>query len=99
MTHPRVEIASGLIGVWRGEGRGETPRPFDYADIWEIMDLGKPFLWFVEKTSRDGAPAPPRAATCASSTTAAAWRSWPLCPQGRWSLAQAWHVPTARTWS
>ena len=57
MTHPRAEIASGLIGVWRGEGHGETPRPFDYADSWEIVDLGKPFLWFVEKTSRDGAPA------------------------------------------
>ena len=57
MTHPRVEIAAALIGVWRGEGHGETPRPFDFADIWEIMDLGKPFLWFVEKTSRDGSPA------------------------------------------
>ena len=57
MTHPRVEIASRLIGVWRGEGHGWTPRPFDYADTWEIVDLGKPFLWFVEKTTRDGSPA------------------------------------------
>jgi len=57
MTHPRVEIAQGLIGVWRGEGHGETPRPFDYADTWEIIDVGKPFLAFVEKTSREGAPA------------------------------------------
>jgi hypothetical protein len=57
MTHPRVEIASGLIGEWRGEGRGETPQPFAFADSWEIVDLGKPFLWFTEKTSRDGAPA------------------------------------------
>ena len=57
MTHPRVEIASGLIGEWRGRGHGETPRPFDFSDSWEIVDLGKPFLWFVERTSRDGAPA------------------------------------------
>ena len=57
MTHPRAEIASGLIGVWRGEGHGETPRPFDYSDSWDIVDLGKPFLWFVEKTTREGAPA------------------------------------------
>jgi hypothetical protein len=57
MTHPRVEIAAGLVGSWRGDGHGMTPRPFDFADSWEIVDLGKPFLWFVEKTSRDGAPA------------------------------------------
>ncbi len=57
MTHPRVEIAAALIGVWRGEGHGETPRPFDFADTWEFVDLGKPFLWFVEKTSLDGSPA------------------------------------------
>ena len=57
MTHPRVEIAAGLIGAWRGEGHGWTPRPFDFADSWEFADLGKPFLSFVERTSRDGAPA------------------------------------------
>lgn len=57
MTHPRVEIASGLVGIWHGEGHGETPRPFDFSDRWEIVDLGKPFLSFVERTSRDGAPA------------------------------------------
>jgi hypothetical protein len=34
-----------------------TPRPFDYLDSWEIVDVGKPFLSFVEKTSRDGTPA------------------------------------------
>ena len=57
MTHPRVEIAAGLVGVWIGEGHGRTPRAFDFVDSWEFVDLGKPFLSFVERTSRDGAPA------------------------------------------
>lgn len=57
MPHPRVEIASPLVGTWLGEGHGLTPRPFDYTDIWDFVDLGKPFLCFVERTTRDGAPA------------------------------------------
>lgn len=57
MPHPRVEIVSPLIGTWRGEGHGLTPRPFDYTDTWEFVDMGKPFLAFVERTTRDGAPA------------------------------------------
>lgn len=57
MPHPRVEIAARLVGTWRGEGHGLTPRPFDYTDTWEFVDLGKPFLCFVERTTRDGAPA------------------------------------------
>ena len=52
MTHPRVEIAAALIGVWRGEGHGETPRPFDFADRWEIVDLGKPFSPTAKRVSR-----------------------------------------------
>ena len=57
MTHPRVECAERLIGVWHGDGHGLTPRPFDFADTWEFVDVGKPFLSFVERTTRDGAPA------------------------------------------
>ncbi len=57
MTHPRTAIAASLVGTWRGQGHGLTPRPFDYLDTWEFVDLGKPFLSFVELTSRDGAPA------------------------------------------
>jgi hypothetical protein len=57
MPHPRLEIASPLVGTWRGLGHGLTPRPFDYTDTWEFVDLGKPFLSFVERTTRDGAPA------------------------------------------
>lgn len=57
MTHPRVQAAARLIGTWRGDGVGETPRPFAFADSWEFVDLGKPFLSFVERTTRDGAPA------------------------------------------
>ncbi len=57
MPHPRVEIANSLIGTWRGEGHGLTPRPFDYVDVWEFFETGKPFVGFVERTTRDGAPA------------------------------------------
>ncbi len=57
MTHPRVQVAARLIGTWSGDGDGETPRPFHFADSWEFVDAGKPFLWFVERTTRDGAPA------------------------------------------
>ena len=57
MTHPCTAIAAALVGTWRGQGHGLTPRPFDYLDTWEFVDLGKPFLCFVERTTRDGAPA------------------------------------------
>ncbi len=57
MPHPRVEIASRIVGTWQGAGHGLTPRPFDYSDTWEFVDIGKPFLCFVERTTRDGAPA------------------------------------------
>lgn len=57
MPHPRVEIASRLVGIWAGTGHGLTPTPFDYTDTWEVVDVGKPFLSFVERTTRDGAPA------------------------------------------
>lgn len=57
MPHPRVEIVAGLLGAWQGAGHGLTPRPFDFDDRWEFTESGKPFLAFVERTRRDGAPA------------------------------------------
>lgn len=57
MPHPRLEIVASLIGTWRGDGHGLTPRPFDYVDVWEFFETGKPFVGFVERTTRDGMPA------------------------------------------
>ena len=50
--NPALAHLSPLIGTWRGEGHGEYPtiRSFDYTDQWEFIDVGKPFLLFVERT-------------------------------------------------
>lgn len=57
--NPAVAHLSRLVGTWRGEGHGEYPTidSFDYADEWEFIDLGKPFLYFIERTwNAEGAP-------------------------------------------
>ena len=57
--HPSIAHLSRLVGTWRGEGHGEYPtiKSFDYTDEWEFIDVGKPFLLFVERTwNADGAP-------------------------------------------
>ena len=57
--NPGIAHLSPLIGIWRGEGHGEYPTitSFDYTDQWEFIDVGKPFLLFVERTwNADGAP-------------------------------------------
>lgn len=57
--HPALAHLAGLVGTWRGQGHGEYPtiREFDYTDEWQITDVGKPFLFFVERTwNADGAP-------------------------------------------
>ena len=57
--HPGLEVVSGLLGTWRGEGHGEYPtiEPFDYAEEVTFTDVGKPFLHYVQKTwSPAGAP-------------------------------------------
>ena len=50
--HPALDHLAGLIGTWRGQGHGEYPTitSFDYTDEWQFMDIGKPFLLFVERT-------------------------------------------------
>lgn len=49
---PAIAHLSPLLGTWRGEGHGEYPtiKSFDYVDQWEFIDIGKPFLLFVERT-------------------------------------------------
>ncbi len=57
--NPAVAHLRPLLGIWRGEGHGEYPtiKSFDYTDQWEFVDVGKPFLLFIERTwNADGAP-------------------------------------------
>lgn len=50
--HPALTTVTGLIGTWRGEGRGEYPtiEPFSYTEEVTFTDVGKPFLHYVQKT-------------------------------------------------
>lgn len=57
--HPALQPVSGLIGTWRGEGRGEYPtiNPFEYTEEVTFAEVGKPFLVYTQKTwSPAGAP-------------------------------------------
>lgn len=57
--NPALAHLAPLLGTWRGPGHGEYPtiRSFDYADEWQFLDVGKPFLLFVERThNAEGAP-------------------------------------------
>lgn len=49
-----------LVGTWRGTGSGHYPTitDFSYTDEWQFIDVGKPFLLFVERTwhPETGAP-------------------------------------------
>lgn len=57
--NPAIAHLSRLVGTWRGEGHGEYPtiQSFDYTDEWEFIDVGKPFLLFIERTwNADGSP-------------------------------------------
>lgn len=57
--NPALAHLAPLIGTWRGQGHGEYPtiRSFDYTDEWQFLDIGKPFLLFVERTfNADGGP-------------------------------------------
>lgn len=56
---PNLAHLAPLLGTWRGDGHGEYPTitSFDYADEWQFLDVGKPFLLFVERTwNAAGAP-------------------------------------------
>ncbi len=57
--NPAIAHLAPLLGIWRGDGHGEYPtiKSFDYTDQWEFVDVGKPFLLFIERTwNADGAP-------------------------------------------
>ena len=57
--HPNLEPLAPLVGTWRGSARGEYPTitSFTYTDAWQFIDVGKPFLLFVERTwNAEGAP-------------------------------------------
>lgn len=56
--HPNLTRVAGLIGTWRGNGFGTYPTitDFEYDDEWEIRDIGKPFLLFIERTKIKGVP-------------------------------------------
>lgn len=50
--HESIAHLEPLLGLWRGEGRGEYPTidSFTYADEWEFTENGKPFIHFIERT-------------------------------------------------
>lgn len=54
--HPNLRRVAGLIGTWQGTGFGTYPtiKDFEYADEWEFRDIGKPFLFFIERTMING---------------------------------------------
>lgn len=57
--HPALTAVTGILGTWRGDGRGEYPTidSFSYTEELTFTDVGKPFLLYSHKTwSPDGAP-------------------------------------------
>lgn len=52
VLHPECEHLAGLLGTWRGEGRGEYPTiaSFEYSEEVTFAHLGKPFLVYGQKT-------------------------------------------------
>lgn len=56
---PNLSRLAPLVGTWRGQGHGTYPTitEFDYTDEWQFLDVGKPFLLFIERTWKaDGTP-------------------------------------------
>lgn len=58
--HPLLEPLAGLLGTWRGEGRGHYPTiaDFSYGEEARFWHTGKPVLSYQQRTwsLADGAP-------------------------------------------
>jgi hypothetical protein len=50
--HADLTPLSGLIGTWRGEGKGDYPtvEPFTYGEEITVSHAGKPFLFYCQLT-------------------------------------------------
>lgn len=50
--NPAIAHLAPLIGTWRGDAHGQYPTisDFDYTDEQQFLDIGKPFLLFVQRT-------------------------------------------------
>jgi hypothetical protein len=58
--HPNLQELAGLLGTWQGRGTGTYPtsEPFDYLEEVVFSHVGKPFLFYGQKTrsAADGQP-------------------------------------------
>jgi hypothetical protein len=54
LLHPDCEPLAFLLGIWRGEGRGEYPtiEPFRYGEEVRFSHSGRPLLAYVQRTWR-----------------------------------------------
>jgi hypothetical protein len=58
--HPQVQPIAFLLGVWRGQGKGEYPtiEPFRFGEEMRFEHVGEPYLVYAQRSSLldDGSP-------------------------------------------